>query len=314
MAGGEPARRLVRRGVRDDPGGAQGVQPGVDGQAARGQLAVRLVAGRVRRPGPAHDARRRPGRGVPPLRRPDAGRLLRRHPRRPHDPAVGDRGTEAGVHPQDPQRGDLLVPGLLRARCRLRPRRAQDQSRAGRRRVGRQRPEDLDHPGRLRRLHLRAGPHRPGRTEAQGHLVPALPHEAAGHRGPPHQADRRLGGVLRGLLHRRPLPEGERGRRGQRRLEGGHDHPRLRAGDLGHHGLPPLREGAGGHHPDGQGQRQGRRPACAPRPGPRLVHGPDHEGQRPALAVVGPHREQGPRRRPPWVPPTRCSGRSTTAT
>ena len=35
---------------------------------------------------------------------PDAGRLLRRHPRRAHDPAVGDRGAEAGVPAQDPQR------------------------------------------------------------------------------------------------------------------------------------------------------------------------------------------------------------------
>ena len=35
-------------------------------------------------------------------RRPHAGRLLRRHPRGPDHPAVGHRGTEAGVHPEDP--------------------------------------------------------------------------------------------------------------------------------------------------------------------------------------------------------------------
>ena len=41
---------------------------------------------------------------------------------------------------------------------------------ARRRRVGDQRPEDLHQPGRLRRLHLAGGPHRPRRPEAQGHL------------------------------------------------------------------------------------------------------------------------------------------------
>ncbi|MDZ7732340.1 MAG: acyl-CoA dehydrogenase family protein [Acidimicrobiia bacterium] len=35
--------------------------------------------------------------------------------------------------------------------------------------------------------------------------------------------------VLRGLLQRRPVPRGERRRRCQQRVEGGHDHPRLRA-------------------------------------------------------------------------------------
>ena len=64
----------------------------------------------------------------------------------------------------------------------------------------------------------------------------------------------------------RPLPEGERRRRGQQRLERGHDHARLRAGHVGHHRLPPLREGARGDHRRGQGQRQDRRPGRAPGP------------------------------------------------
>ena len=58
------------------------------------------------------------------------GRLLRRHPRRPHDPPVGHRGAEEDLHSPDPRRDDRLVPGILRARRRKRPRLAQDPSRA----------------------------------------------------------------------------------------------------------------------------------------------------------------------------------------
>ena len=47
-----------------------------------------------------------------------ARRLLRRHPRGPDHLAMGHRGTEAGVHPQDPRRHHRLVPGILRARRR----------------------------------------------------------------------------------------------------------------------------------------------------------------------------------------------------
>ena len=54
----------------------------------------------------------------------------------------------------------LVVPGLLRAGLRLRPRLAEDQGRAQGRQVHRQRPEDLDHAGPVRRLDLlpRAAP------------------------------------------------------------------------------------------------------------------------------------------------------------
>ena len=61
-----------------------------------------------------------------------AGRLLRRHPRRPHHPAVGHRGAEAAVHPRHPEGRDLVVPGVQRARRRLGPGRPQDQGRARR--------------------------------------------------------------------------------------------------------------------------------------------------------------------------------------
>ena len=57
-------------------------------------------------------------------------------------------------------------------------------------------------------------------------------------------------------------PKAERGRRRQQRLEGGHDHPRLRAGLLVHHRAPPLRP------------RARRRVERGPPPGRR--QGPPH--------------------------------------
>ena len=84
----------------------------------------------------------------------------------------------------------------------------------------------------------------PGGRQAQGHLVPARAHEAAGDRGPPDHPARRHGGVQRGLLRRRPLPAGQRGRRGQQRLGRGQHDARPRAGDVRHDRPPPLRGGA----------------------------------------------------------------------
>ena len=71
----------------------------------------------------------------------------------------------------------------------------------------------------------------PDAPEARGHQLPARADEAARHRGPTHRPARRLGRVQRGVLHRRPLPGGQRRRRRQQRLEGGDDHARLRAGN-----------------------------------------------------------------------------------
>ena len=61
------------------------------------------------------------------------------------------------------QGGDLVVPGLLRARRGLGPGEPQDHGRARRRRVGHQRPEGVDDPGAVRRLRLPARAHRPRR-------------------------------------------------------------------------------------------------------------------------------------------------------
>ena len=308
----QPSRRLVRRRLLDDRRRARRLARAVDRHALRGRLDLRHLAHRVRRQGPHHHAGRGARRGVRPGRRPDARRLLRRHPRRAHHPPVGHRGAEEGVHPRHPLGHHRLVPGLLRARRRLRPRQPRDHRRARRRRVGHQRPEDLDHPGLRRRLRLRALPHRQGRPQAQGHLLPARAHAPGGRRGPGHQADRRLGRVRRGLLHQRPLPEGQRRRRPQQRLGRGHDHPRLRARHLGHHRLPPLRDRAEPHHRGGQGQRRHRRPADPPAHRQGLlgqVQIMRINGLRSlAVALTG----KKDRASPPSAPPTRSSGASTT--
>ena len=199
------ARRLVRRRVRDDVGGAPQVPRGVDAEALRRRMDLRIVAEGVRRQGSHDHAERGAERGVRARRGAAAGRLLRRHARRPDDPAMGEREAEAGVPPEDPVGTDLVVSGLQRARRRLRPRGPQDQGRARRRRVGHQRSEDLDDASAVRRLHLPARAHRPDCAEARGHQLPPRADEAGGHRGAADRPARRFGRVQRGVLHQRAL-------------------------------------------------------------------------------------------------------------
>ena len=68
------------------------------------------------------------------------------------------------------QRARALVPGLQRARRRIRPRVVAHDRDARRRRVRHQRPQDLDQLFRRRRLVLPARAHRPRRAQAQGPL------------------------------------------------------------------------------------------------------------------------------------------------
>jgi alkylation response protein AidB-like acyl-CoA dehydrogenase len=62
--------------------------------------------------------------------------------------------TEEALFAAHRQRRRLVVPGIFRARLGLRPRFAQDKSRAQGRQIYRQRPEDLDHAGAICRLDL----------------------------------------------------------------------------------------------------------------------------------------------------------------
>ena len=218
-----------------------------------------------------------------------ARRLLRRHARRADAAAMGHRGAEEAIHPRDPQGRDRLVPGFQRAGCGLRPGFAQDAGRARRRRVGHQRPEGLDHPGPVRRLHLLVGQDRPQRAQARRDLVPARAHEARGSGGPADPADRRHRGVQRGVLHQRSLPEGERRRRCQQRLEGRHDDARFRTRHLLDDRPSPLPEGIRPDPRPGPNQGTDRGPPDPAAAGAVVVEDQDHADQR----LAHPDRRSG---------------------
>ena len=105
---------------------------------------------------------------------------------------------------------DTWCQGYSEPNAGIRPRQRRPPSGARRRRVGPQRPEDLDVGRPPRRSHLHAGPHRPRRAQAQGHLVPARADGPARHRGAADQDDLGRERVQRGLLHRCAVPEGQR--------------------------------------------------------------------------------------------------------
>ncbi len=74
--------------------------------------------------------------------------------------AVRQPGDQAALPAGHRQRRHLLVPGLLRTRLRIRPGLAAHQGREEGRQIYRQRPEDLDHAGAVRRLDLLSRAHR----------------------------------------------------------------------------------------------------------------------------------------------------------
>ena len=88
-------------------------------------------------------------------------------------PTIMRYGTDeqkAVLPAEDPRRRPALLDRLLRARLRHRPRLAQDQGGPRGRRVGHQRPEDVDLADPVRRLDLAGLPHRPRPAPAQGAL------------------------------------------------------------------------------------------------------------------------------------------------
>ena len=156
-------------------------------------------------------------RGAAVQRRAAAAALQRVHVRA-GDHRLRHRGAEEALPAAHGRARRLVVPGLLRARRRLRPRRPQDHGRAPGRPLRRQRPEDLDHAGAVRRLDLLPLPHRSRGQEAARHLLPADRHEdARHHRAPDPDHGRRARGQ-RGVLRRRQGAGREPGRPGASRL------------------------------------------------------------------------------------------------
>ncbi len=140
--------------------------------------------------------------------------------------AWGTAGAAAAVAARDPLGRRALVPGLQRAAGRLRPRQPPHDGGARRRRVRRQRPEDLDLHRAPREVGPLPAPHRPrgdrARRQARGHHRVHHRHGDAGHRVPADPRHRRRRDVQRGLVHRRPDPRrrtgsATRGRAGRSR-------------------------------------------------------------------------------------------------
>ena len=217
-----------RRGVRGPPGlGAGHVRrPLVGGVVARGVRGARGGTARV-----AHLRG-----GVLPGRRAHPGRAERDLPPRPHALRVRDARAEGALSPRHGVGGGDLVPGMVRARRRERPRRHPQPGHPGRRNRGRhlgpQRAEDVVLARRLRRLDLRPVPLRSrGRAPPGPHLLPGADGQPRGD-GPAHRPARRGDRVRRGLLRGRGGPRRAGARRRGRGLEGGHGDGRVRAGPV----------------------------------------------------------------------------------
>ena len=132
-----------------------------------------------------------------------------------------------------------LVPGLQRARRRIRPGLAADPGRARRRRVRHHRPQGVDELLRRRRVVPGPGPHRPRGGPAPGHLGVRRAHGPARDRAAAVAHDQRdHQGVRRGALRRCPGAGGQHDRRCRARVATGHDRrePRARAQELGYAG------------------------------------------------------------------------------
>ena len=132
---------------------------------------------------------------------------------------VRNRGAEAPLPPRHPLERRMVVPGLLRARGRLRPRVPEDPGGARRGPLRRQRAEDVDERRAARGLDLLPGAHEPGSEAAAGDLLPPHRHALAGdHRATDSDHGRQRGGQ-RHLLRGRSRPGGEPDRRGRQGLD-----------------------------------------------------------------------------------------------
>src|SRR5215467_10580694 len=156
--------------------------------------------------------------------------------------------AEAAPPARYPQRRRDLVPGLLRARRRLRSGEPPDTRRRSGRSLRRQRAEGLDVGRALRPLDHPARPHQSRRAQASGDQLPACADDEPGHHRAAARADDGAPPLQRGLLHRRRRAEGQPARAGQPGMEGLDDHAHVRA---------PLGWRAQPHGPDRAPDRAG---------------------------------------------------------
>ena len=196
--------RCARRGAGLDRGD---VGPGTSScrvaHLARGLgLGGSVVARRLLRAGIDARGRRDRGGGADPGgRRRSSGR--RRHRAgRADDPRPRIARAEGSAAAPHRHRRGHVVPAVQRAGQRIRPRRAHHPGRPRRRRVGRQRPEGVEHQRPPRRARPAAGSHELGRDQARRHHVLRDPDAAAGRRGATAAPDERPRLVQRGVLQR----------------------------------------------------------------------------------------------------------------
>ena len=139
---------------------------GMGEEDGRGPVARAELAQAIRRTRRGNFAEYRLWRGARARRRHGADDRDGYQPVRADAVALGDRRAEAALHPADHEGRRSLVPGLFRARLRLRPRVAADARGRGRRLLRRQRAEGVDLDRAARRLDLSAGAHRSRRAQA----------------------------------------------------------------------------------------------------------------------------------------------------
>ena len=178
---------------------------------------------------------RGPGRGTEADQREAAVDRPRRQLHRPDAPRTRRRRTEGALAARHRARRRRLGNGLLRARCRIRPRQPLATRRARRRPLRAERTQDMDVRRDGRGLHLRAGAHVAGEAEAPRHQPDPRRHGSARRPGaadPP--AVRRIA-VQRNAVRGRVRQRRRHRRRRRQRLDGGQAPAAIRALDPRRH-------------------------------------------------------------------------------
>ena len=154
---GTPSRRAAREG-RARTGAPQGRLSPMAGSPRRTRVARLLMAGGARRAGLVARAVL-PVRGGARARQRAADHSLRAEDGRSGDLHLRQRRAEGEVPAGDRGKPDVVVPGLLGAECRLRPREPAHPGAARGRSLRGQRGQDLDDHGPLGRHDVLPGAH-----------------------------------------------------------------------------------------------------------------------------------------------------------